>query len=79
MHVHRPALREYTPPPIVAGAPQRFEFLREEKGQFVPTGELVPLGVDPHQATQERQKRDGIAYAASVVNNVNLPVRSDEQ
>lgn len=66
--VRRPVLREYTPPKQKLGEPVRYEFLRESNGQFLPTGELVPLG-NPHEAIAARQARDGVAYAARMVVN----------
>ena len=53
---------------IQARAPEQvgtYEFLREhEDGSFYPTGELVPDGIDVHEAVMEKQRTEGGCFAA---------------
>lgn len=46
----------------------RHEFLREnDRGEFVPTGELIPDGQDPNQAVLDRSRAEGVSYSAHKV------------
>lgn len=48
----------------------RYELLRESENGFVPTGEFVPDGEDPHAFAMAMQEKHGTAYASK-------PARTD--
>lgn len=43
-----------------------WELLREQDGQFVPTGEIF-LSSDPHRVVHERARKEGVSFAVNRV------------
>lgn len=60
--------RHYITPIVKRSAAHgRYEFLRESGNKFVPTGEIIPEGDDPHDAVEKRSRVEGISYGARAV------------
>lgn len=54
--------RKKPPSVVVSLHAGQDEFLREENGKFVATGEAVPEGVNPVLAARQRTRAEGIRY-----------------